>query len=253
MILELFGFVDPSILAAAAFWNDTVIGYKDNSDRSIAVQIFQGNLPTGSLGQTKINLTTKTDNFYYVERATITIDVKYWERASEHSKIALMRHELAHALGFGGLWKLNNLVTDGKYISENTIETYNLEFNQDADYINIDELNAHWKESNRYIETGIKDSWGRDLRDEICTTYINSAKEFVSLTTLSSLEDLNFIVKYPSETEISISKTNTHPYFKIDNPNWNGSPILEKSDDLINWYSHNDNFQHSYFRLKYIK
>ncbi len=117
--------------------------------------------------------------------------------------LSVIEHEMAHVLGFGTLWTANGLYTDGtgQYTGSYGLAAYKHEFGQAlASYIPVElgggagTANGHWNEvDNGGSNTGIKDSLGRDMKNELMTGWLNSPT-FLSNTTIQSFRDLGYTV-----------------------------------------------------------
>jgi hypothetical protein len=99
-------------------------------------------------------------------------------------------HEMAHVLGFGTLWGLNNLYVDGtgQYTSANTLAAYQAECDATATFVPVEldggpgTRDGHWDEVDFACGSG-----------EIMTGFINS-RNFLSGVTLGALEDLGYVI-----------------------------------------------------------
>ena len=109
-------------------------------------------------------------------------------------------HEMAHVLGFGTLWELNGVYTDGtgEFLGSNATAVWNSEFGQTgtADVElqgGSGTANAHWNENlNGSGLVGITDGLGRDMRDELMTGWLNS-NSFISNLTVAAFKDIGFL------------------------------------------------------------
>lgn len=116
---------------------------------------------------------------------------------------SVIRHEMAHVLGFGVLWELNGVYVEGsgQYTGANALSLWQTEFGQsNATYIPIEAgggpgtAEAHWDEVNfGSAATGILDEDNNDLRDELMTGWLNS-NAFISDMTIASFVDIGYEV-----------------------------------------------------------
>ena len=118
----------------------------------------------------------------------------------------IIKHEMAHVIGFGSLWQNNNLyiADSGQYTGSEGLTTYQAEFDSAANFIPVEldggpgTANGHWNEEGGLNLTGITDSNGNDMRDELMTgIFYNNGKTFFSDTTIASFQDLGYTVSFP--------------------------------------------------------
>lgn len=108
-------------------------------------------------------------------------------------------HEMAHVLGFGTLWTFNGVYSTGtgEYLGTNARAFWASEFGQtgtpDVELGGgTGTANAHWNEVDGGAgPTGITDSFGRDLRDELMTGWLNP-NPWISTMTVASFADIGF-------------------------------------------------------------
>lgn len=121
----------------------------------------------------------------------------------------VIRHEMAHVLGFGTLWGYENGGTtyndfynsgSGQYTGAAGLAAYQAEFDSSATYVPVElgggsgTANGHWDEvDNGAALTGITDSEGNDLRNELMTGWLNTPT-FLSDTTLGQFYDMGYRV-----------------------------------------------------------
>ncbi len=119
-------------------------------------------------------------------------------------------HEMAHVLGFGTLWANNGVYTSGtgEFGGANANAAWQAEFGQ-AGAADVElgggagTAEGHWNEVNGGAGlTGITDSLGRDMRDELMTGWING-NSFISQTTIGSFIDIGFIGSVAAVPEFS--------------------------------------------------
>lgn len=111
----------------------------------------------------------------------------------------LIAHELGHVLGFGTLWGFNNLYVDGsgEFMGIHATAAWQSEFGQiGTPDVELDggagTADGHWNENlGGSGLTGITDTFGRDMRDELMTGWLNS-NSFISQMTVASFRDIGF-------------------------------------------------------------
>ncbi len=120
---------------------------------------------------------------------------------SSGTLLAVILHEMAHVMGFGTLWNLNNVYTDGtgQYTGANAIAAYRTEYNQLlATFVPVElgggpgTANGHWNENDGGgCCTGIISAQG-DMTFDIMTGWLNSGS-FISNTTVASFTDIGYM------------------------------------------------------------
>lgn len=114
---------------------------------------------------------------------------------------AVILHEMAHVLGFGTLWTDNNVYVNnsGEYTGARATLEWQSEFGQsgtpDVELAGgAGTANGHWNENTFGLgTTGITDSMGRDMTDELMTGWLSS-QTFISQMTVESFADIGFTV-----------------------------------------------------------
>jgi len=194
---------------AATFWEGHITGYQPGIHGISGITIDAsgsyidgtgGTLGEGgpTAGVIRNGYTLTTDGTIKLETADLT------NMENNGSLYDVILHEMAHVMGFGTLWTNNNVYVDGsgQYTGANALATYQNEFNQPgATFVPVElgggtgTANGHWDEVNNGSGlTGITDSLGRDMRDELMTGWLNNpANIFVSRTTLASFTDIGFV------------------------------------------------------------
>lgn len=126
-------------------------------------------------------------------------------------------HEMGHVLGLGTLWTQNGVyVTDsGEYTGARATAQWQSEFGQtgtpDVELAGgAGTRNAHWNENDGGAGlTGITDTQGRDMRDELMTGWLNG-NTFISRMTIESFADIGFTVSAvpePSSLTVLLSSS----------------------------------------------
>ena len=100
-------------------------------------------------------------------------------------------HEMAHVLGFGTLWTENGVYVSGtgEFTGVRATAAWTPDVELDG---GRGTANAHWNEVDSGAGlTGIRDTAGRDMRDEIMTGWLNP-NPFISNMTVQSFVDIGF-------------------------------------------------------------
>jgi hypothetical protein len=137
-----------------------------------------------------------------------TADLNQMEANGTLSSVIL--HEMAHVMGFGTLWELNNVYVDGtgRYTGANALAAYRTEFNQPgATFVPVElgggsgTANGHWDEvDNGAGNTGRVSALG-DIRFELMTGWLNTPS-YISETTVQSFVDIGFVTAVPEPTTL---------------------------------------------------
>lgn len=134
--------------------------------------------------------------------------------ASDGTLEDVILHEMGHVMGFGTLWQANNVYTNnsGEYTGAGATAFWQSEFGQvgtpDVELGGgAGTANGHWNEvDNGSGFTGITDPFGRDMRYELMTGWLNSDTQgtpFISNMTLASFADIGFTVNFQAIPEPS--------------------------------------------------
>lgn len=155
----------------------------------------------GVLGQGGFDkIARDTSGFFLATDGTLSIDVD--DVAALYSSGALVdvvKHEIAHVLGFGGLWGFNGVyaANSGEFTGTFATAAWQSEFGQTGNPdVELEggtgSANAHWNENlNGIGNTGIIDTFGRDMRHELMTGWLSSSP-FISDMTVASFRDIGF-------------------------------------------------------------
>ena len=218
---------------AAAYWNSVITGYDLIYNRAGAVQphglTITASIPAidgigGVLGSAGPDFYAYYDNnpvglptiaLNYATAGTMMFDsADVTALVGANQFYGVVVHEMAHVLGFGTLWSLNNNVNgtayhlytvgSGQYTGPHALAEWQAEFNMPAATFVPVELggstgtaNGHWNENNGGGgSTGIVSaSNGLDFASELMTGWASNPF-FVSRTTLGALDDLGYVVDY---------------------------------------------------------
>ena len=202
------------LVQAANYWKSIITGYKATTGPAItglkiSVSSTTNDGAGGILAYTSaggyVDEYGEDEQFSYATTASLVIDSDdAGSMLSGGYLYDVAVHEIAHALGFGTLWLNNGLYVSGsgQYTGAAALAAYRTEFNKpDATYVPVElegglgTANCHWDEVNvGAAATGITDSQGRDMRDELLTGWVNlpASSLFISQTTIHSFEDLGY-------------------------------------------------------------
>lgn len=203
--------------SAAATWQSLLIGYQNGlvvnrtSGSSYAIGQTVSNVfidaaisfidgaggTLGSAGPDQIVLDAA--NFYLATDGVMQFDSADWASLTPQQRQAVILHEMAHVLGFGTLWSLNGVYTNGsgEYTGIFATQAWQSEFGQSGTPKvelggGAGTADGHWNEVDGGAGlTGIVDSQNRDMRDELMTGWLNSSY-FISNMTVASFRDIGF-------------------------------------------------------------
>lgn len=210
---------------AAAYWNSAITGYEltylftgELRPHQLSIDV---SLPyiDGALGI--LGSAGPTEGYYYYDApfATATEVLVYasaglmrFDSADVDMMVAdnlfygVVLHEMAHVLGIGTLWDINELYTNnsGQYYGPAALAAWQSEFGQTgAAFVPIElgggpgTANGHWNElDGGGGNTGFVSSLtGMDLSRELMTGWAGDSF-FISTMTLGGLVDLGYAVDY---------------------------------------------------------
>lgn len=192
---------------AESFWENIITGYQAGSfltGFTIAANIEYIDGAYGILGSAG-----PTSGVLYGGYAMTTAGGMRFDSADMSAMATsgslgdVIRHEMGHVIGIGTWWEENGLYVSGsgQYTGANGLAMYKAEFNQpSATYVPVElgggagTAGGHWNEiDNGAGLTGVVDSQGRDMRNELMTGWLN-APTFISKTTVASLQDIGYTV-----------------------------------------------------------
>ena len=195
--------------AAANTWMSLLPGYRAGINLSPLVITASGvsiDGVGGTLGSAGPDSVVSRAGFWLAANGSMqfdTADLTQMEANGTLSSVIL--HEMAHVMGFGTLWDLNNVYIDGtgRYTGANALAAYRTEFNQPgATFVPVElgggsgTANGHWDEvDNGAANTGRVSSLG-DIRFEIMTGWLNTPS-YISQTTVQSFVDIGFVAAIP--------------------------------------------------------
>jgi len=196
---------------AANYWGNHLIGYQTGinipNTVTINASIGSDDGPGGTLayaGPTYVWNQQYTNGYVIAAEGDIffdTADVPQLE--SNENLYDVIRHEMAHVLGFGTLWEANGvyITGSGQYTGANALAAWQTEFNQpNATFIPVEleggpgTAEGHWNENyGGSGSTGIVNSAQDDITSELMTGWLNTSS-FISNTTIMSFADIGYVV-----------------------------------------------------------
>jgi hypothetical protein len=156
----------------------------------------------GSAGPDLLNVTNQ-GGFWLATTGSMQFDTADLANLeANNTLLPVVLHEMAHVMGFGTLWRLNNVyapvLNPGQFTGANAIAAYQTEFNQPGSLFVPVELgggpgtaDGHWDEVDFGAgPTGIISAQG-DKQFELMTGWLNTPY-FISNTTIASFVDIGF-------------------------------------------------------------
>jgi hypothetical protein len=200
------------IRGAASYWEQQLVGYQPGiSLTGIPVSIEAVNFDGlgGVIASGGPLAGTYQGGFGLTTSGRIRFDIPDLGAAESAGTLPdVAAHELAHVIGFGQMWIYNNVYVNGsgQYTGAFALDAYRSEFDPGAAFVPVELMggagtaDGHWDENTDGIGlTGITDSLGRDLANELMTGWDGPAppvggEMFVSQTTLHSFRDIGFVL-----------------------------------------------------------
>jgi len=195
--------------SAEQLWEGVIMGYQPNIPLTgIAIDAQGLDLgENGILGWAAPEGIVTHGGFKLATSGYILLNTWYIDTMESNTLKDVIAHEMAHVLGFGTLWNdpsdpVNNVYAEGsgEYTGAFGLASYQTEFNQPgATFVPVElgggsgTANSHWNEGDGGGLTGITDSQGRDLRNELMTGWLNDPT-FLSQTTIYSFQDIGYEV-----------------------------------------------------------
>jgi len=211
----------PSLAATKSYWESIIIGYQpgvnlDGIDIEVTAAPIDGEgntLATGGISGFIVDrggFTFITDPQFNSSSGSVNIDTADF---SSLLIIDVLKHEVAHALGFGILFDDNSLVSGpGQYTGNEGLTAYQVEFDSAATFVPLQTVTmdngtvvsgGHLDENNP-----LSNAVGRAVADDLMTPIIENTtnandpfSNFVSDTSLGILRDLGYDTVSTTYTE----------------------------------------------------
>ncbi|WDQ16949.1 leishmanolysin-related zinc metalloendopeptidase [Rhodopirellula sp. P2] len=203
--------------SAAATWQSLLTDYQDGlvASRSFGSSATIGQVlsgvdisasfgfvdgPGNTLGQAGYTaFAFDQSGFKLATNGTMEFDSADFGSLTSGQIDSLILHEMGHVLGFGTLWTDNGVYVNGsgEFTGSEATAVWQNDFSQtgtpDVELGGaMGTSNAHWNEPDGGgVLSGITDSLGRDMRDELMTGWLNP-NAFISELTLASFRDIGF-------------------------------------------------------------
>ena len=203
---------------AANYWDHVITGYKSGISGMHGVYIDAsaqyidgagGILAQTSPGGYEFKTASNGVQYTLLSDSSIVIDSADIGNVYNQGYLyPVIVHEMAHAMGFGTVWDVNNVYVDGSghYTGAAALAAYQHEFvgQQNATYVPVElaggpgTADGHWNEvTGGAGPTGIVTYYsGQDMEYELMTGWLNlpASQLFVSQTTIHQFEDLGYTV-----------------------------------------------------------
>ena len=203
---------DQAFDEAALFWENRVLGYQSQEianivgDLEITVGTADLGGPFGTLavaGPTGGTDPFLTGGLVVATRGFLDVDTADISRLLAEDRFDdLVRHEMAHVMGFGTLWEFNGLLSDNmlEYVGVEGVAAYQREFDPTATFVPVEDeggpgtAGGHWDEQ-LFLEFADPSDVTAAFtgNPELMTGFLNAPTE-LSLTTLASFGDLGYVV-----------------------------------------------------------
>jgi hypothetical protein len=184
-----------SVFATAeTFWETAITGYNSLASGFSSLAISATGAPIdgvgGTLGSAGPTTGITDGNFTWASTGEMTFDSADLAGLELNGSLqAVILHEMAHVIGLGTLWILNDVYTDttGEYTGANALAAYQAEFDPLATFVPVEldggpgTANGHW------------DEFWAGGQNELMTGFLDTPT-FISDTTIASFADIGYIV-----------------------------------------------------------
>ncbi|MFT6772958.1 MAG: hypothetical protein ACJA1L_000665 [Paracoccaceae bacterium] len=219
--------------AAASYWERVIVDYKPGvnigtrpsnlSGITISVEGRTSDGVGGILGAAGPTLVTTRAGSVYATEGLVwfdTADMANLESRGTFNDVAV--HELAHVIGFGTLWELNNLydpttgtintADSGEYIGAEGLAMYQSEYNPSATFVPVEKnggsgtRDGHWDETwmganvSIALMTGYLNIPGPTTSLDICSFTLDPC---ITKTTIASFKDLGYKLSASAENRLA--------------------------------------------------
>lgn len=223
---------------AADYWESLIVDYiggtnpltaADDGDGRIDIAAIGSNIDGagGVLGSAAPLTGAGIGGFLYTATGKMEFDLADLAgMESNKTLMSVIMHEMAHVLGFGTLWDPQtdyNIAgfqdvynhAAKAYTGANALNEWKTEFSQAAaTFVPIEAeggqgtANAHWNEVGGGAGlTGITDTLGRDMRNELMTGWLN-APSFLSRMSVAQFADIGYVVDFSNLAFINANINN---------------------------------------------
>lgn len=216
---------------AANFWESQIVGRWNGFDFGalqidasvVAIDGAGGTLAGAapqfgicSNGTGNLNTCRAQNEFVFTTSGVMIFDEADVDNAASQSILDdIIRHEMAHVIGFGTLWGLNgvyippdrdsdnngsdDVFTDGEYKGTYGLAAYQQEFDPNATFVPVEgdggagTADSHWDEN-----------WAGGSAD-LMTGFLGGEQTTLSNTTLQSFRDIGYVLAQPSSVPLPAS------------------------------------------------
>ncbi len=211
---------------AASYWQSLIVDYSVGFNPLLAANFNQGRIAIsasgeaidgvgGVLGSAGPEAGVGTNGLLYTATGVMQFDTADLAALESSNRLlSVIMHEMAHVLGFGILWDpafsynilgYQDIYNEASfaYVGTNALNEWKTEFGQTAaTFIPIESAggsgtaHGHWDEfTGGAVLTGITDSLGRDMRNELMTGWLN-APSFLSRMSVAQFADIGYEVDF---------------------------------------------------------
>lgn len=191
---------------AESFWETQITGYQNpvtfSSLKITATgQSIDGR--GGTLGSAAPYGVQESNGIYYAKAGIMNFDTADLASLETNGSLfSVILHEMAHVIGFGSLWELNDLTVNGSghYTGSAALSWYQSECDASATYVPVEldggggTRNKHWDET-----------WACGKK-ELMTGWLHTPTT-LSMATIASFEDLGYITALSNISAVPVPPT----------------------------------------------